>query len=285
MSQGISAGFYGEAIVIRFDGLEAEDHKLDMNLLADSMKGLARIVGVSGNFAATGKVVYHRDVFSLKVLASPPQAHCFEFMVWLRWINENPLITTVAGGLVVTLVAYVFKKAAGDREEMKQLRGALDEAIRELGNRDQGTIDRLLTTIDRMADSLRPAVKQTVSPIGETASSITVSDQTYRHSTSLGTAEKAAILSEPNVEVGKEDAYQLTITELDMETGSCKVALITEGENRTSAKITDPVFGIPKNVYVLAMAAQKVITVRAKPILKDGELDRLFISDLVSDAG
>lgn len=283
MSQTIGAEIYGEAIIIRFDGLEAEGHKIDMNLLADSMKGLARIVGVSGNFAATGKVVYHRDAFSLKVLASPPESHCFEFLVWLKWINENPLITTIAGGMVVSLVAYICKKAAGDKEEMKQLRGALDEAIRELGHRDESVVNRLLTTIDRMADSLRPAVKQAVAPLGETASKLTISDQARSRGISLGSAEKAAILSDAPIEVGKEEAYLLRITELDMETGSCKVALATEEENRVSAKITDPVFSLPNNVYVLAMATQNYITVKAKPTLRDGELERLFISDMVTD--
>lgn len=187
--------------------------------------------------------------------------------------------------MVVSLVAYICKKAAGDKEEMKQLRGALDGAIRELGHRDESVVNRLLTTIDRMADSLRPAVRQAVAPIGETASQLTVTDQARAYGMSLGAAEKAAILSEVPVEVGKEDDYRLRITELDMENGSCKVALATDEENRVSARITDPAFALPNNAYVLAMAAQQLIVVRAKPTLKDGELERLFISDLVSDKG
>ncbi|MDQ2762039.1 MAG: hypothetical protein M3Y22_00620, partial [Pseudomonadota bacterium] len=168
------------------------------------MKGLARIIGVSGNFAATEKVVRQRDAFLLKVLVGQPEAHCFELTAWLQWVNQNPLITTIAGGLVVTLVAYTCKKAAGDREEMKQLRGALEVAIRELGHRDETVVGRLLTTIDRMADSLRPAVRQVVAPIGESVGSVTVSDPSRTKGASLGAADKAAILSDAPLEVGPE---------------------------------------------------------------------------------
>jgi len=133
MSLGVRARIYGDAIIIRYDGLDADQHEIDMALLADSMRGLARIIGVAGNFAATTRVIQHRDAFELKALVSPPNAHCFEIAVWLKWINDNPLITTVSGGLVVSLVAYICKKASGDKEEMKQLRGALAAIIHQPG--------------------------------------------------------------------------------------------------------------------------------------------------------
>jgi transposase-like protein len=48
-----------------------------------------------------------------------------------------------------------------DRDE-----GAGETAIRQLGSRDQPTIDRLLSTIETMADKLQPAVKNAIAPIG-----------------------------------------------------------------------------------------------------------------------
>ena len=139
-------------------GLDTDGHEIDMGLLAESMKGLSRIIGVAGNFAATGKVIYHKDAMALKVVAQQSEPRCYSFLAALHWIDQSPLITTVAGGLLVSLVAYIFKKASGDREEMKQLRGALDLAIHELGNKDRTTVEKLLGTIDKMADNLRPAV-------------------------------------------------------------------------------------------------------------------------------
>jgi len=42
-------------------------------------------------------------------------------------------------------------------------------------------------------------------------------------SVTLGAAEKAAITAESATEVGDEQAYTVLITELDMESGNCKV--------------------------------------------------------------
>jgi hypothetical protein len=275
-----AAETFGDGIVIRFDGLDTDRHEIDMGYFSEAIGGLYRIIGVTGNFAATGRLVLHRDAFSLKVFLRPPEAHCFEVITWLKWINENPLITTVAGGLVVTLVSYVFSKAAGDREEMRQLRGALDVAIRELGTRDQSVIDKLLSTIDRMAENLRPAVKRSVAPIGETAATMTVSDLAQTRRSVYGAAEKAAILSDADVEVGPESNYRIRISEMDMKTGACKVSLEAEPAERVSARITDPVFTVPNNTYVLAMAAQSLLTVRAKPLSRGGEFEMLYISDV-----
>lgn len=247
------------------------------------MKGLARVIAVAGNFAATEKLILKSDSFQLKVVARAPQGHCYELSVLLRWISENALISTVVGGLVVTLVGYVCKKAAGDREEMRHLKAALDNAIRELGHRDQTVIDRLLGTIDRMADSLRPSVRQSVSALGETATKMTISDAGMRHSVSLGEAEKSAILAESPVEVGKEDAYTVKFTEMDMDTGSCKLEIEGQDDKRISGKVTDPEFILASNAYVSAMARKEFIRVLAKPTLKDGDIDRLFISNLASD--
>ena len=279
MSLTFQTETYGNAIIIRYDGLDADRHEIDMALLGESLQGFSKIIGVVGNFAATERIITHKDAFVLKVVVSPPLSHCFEIMAVLKWVNDIPLITTVVGGLTVALVTYVFQKAAGNREEMRQLRGALDTAIRELGHRDQTTVDKLLATIDKMADNLRSAVRQAVIPIGDTASSITIANQNGVPQGVFSAADKEAILSETPTSVGKEDIYSVRFTEMDTETGACKVALDPDAPKRISAKITDPAFWVPNNPYVLALASKAMISVSAKPLIKNGELERLYISN------
>ena len=270
---------YGEAIIIRYDGLDAERHEIDMALLAESLRGLSRIVGVVGNFAATERIIQHRDSFVLKVVVAPPEAHCFELTIWLKWINENPLVTTTVGGLVVSLVGYIFHKAAGAKEEMKHLSSALEVAIRELGHRDDAVVEKLIGTINKMADGLRPAARQSVAPIGQTAQTLTIKDAKTGEGSTFSAADKEAILSESPLEVGSEAIYELRFTEMDMESGACKVALPPEGEARLNAKITDPEFMMANNRYALALAAHTSIKIVGKPTIRDGEVERLFISN------
>jgi hypothetical protein len=271
----------GEPIRIRFEGRDADNHELEMSALADSLKGLARIIGVTSNFAATNKYVQHKDALAVRVVARPPESHCFEVWAWVQWAGQNSLIATIIGGLTVTLIAYVFKRAAGQREEMRHLKGALDLAIKELGTRDQAVVDRLLGTIDKMADALKPAARQAIAPLGETADTLTVDDVRHERAVVIGAAEKAAILAEEGVEVGDQRTYHVIITELDMESGSCRVYLTNEPDAPYQGKITDPAFSAPNNRYVMAMAGKTAIDVKAKPTLKEGTIKQLFISDAI----
>ena len=92
-------------------------------------------------------------------------------------------------------------------------------------------------------------------------------------------ADKASAAAD-GVEVGAEGTYALMITELDMETGSCKVQTEDAPADRFSGRITDPGFTLPNNPYVMAMADRRYIKVRGKPTLRDGEIDKLYISDI-----
>lgn len=270
----------GDGILIRYDGLDADRHEIEVGDLAKSLQGLSRILGVTANFAATQKLVLHQDARAVRVVIKPPQAHCFEMIAFVRWASENPLFSTAVGGFLSTLLTYVFLNAANKKEEMKHLSGALEAAIKELGTRDQKTVDRLLGTIDKMADALVPAAKQAVTPIGSSASTLTIGPVNSAARTVLGEAEKDAILSEAGNEVGDEATFRLTITELDTDTGGAHVRLEHEADIRLAAKITDPAFALPNNGYAVALASQHLVAVRAKPTLKDGRIQKLFISNL-----
>lgn len=270
----------GPPIVIRFDGLDADNHEIDMAALADSLKGLARIIGVAGNFAVNQKYVQHKDALSVKVVVKPPEAHCFEILAWLKWASGATLTVSIVAGLAVALVSYVFKKAAGDQEEMRQLRGALDEAIKQLGTKDQSVVDRLLSTVDRMADVLRSSVKQAVAPIGTSARTLSISESGSAKVMKIGIAERDAIMAEEPTDIGEEQAYTILITELDMETGACRWSSPTEPETRTLGRITDPALIVPNNPYALHLAAKTPLRVRAKAASRDGEITQLYISNI-----
>ena len=272
---------HAASFVLRFDGLDAERHEIDLGDLAESLRGMSRIIAVTGNLAATGRFAQHRDAMSVRVLARPPEAHCFEIVAWLHWVAENPLTSATVSGLTVALITYVCKRASGQREEMKHLKDSLDKAITELGSRDAGTVARLLDTVDRMADALRPAVRQAVTPIGQSAMTLTVSDQKTGGNVRLDAADRESIMAEVDSEITPQREYVVEITSLSMENGSCKLILANDAENRVNGQVTDPQVMRPNNPYALAMAGRRRIRVRAKASIREGEIEKLFISDVV----
>jgi hypothetical protein len=71
-------------ITIRFDGLDAEDHEIDLFTLGESLQGLARIAGTVGHFAATQEYSRYFRSHELKVLAKEPRENCESYRVLWR---------------------------------------------------------------------------------------------------------------------------------------------------------------------------------------------------------
>ena len=68
------------------------------------------------------------------------------------------------------------------------------------------------------------------------------------------------------------------ITEINTETGHC--ILTVEGfDKQVRGKINDPVLSTPNVVYTRALNDRTPLQISAKPVKKDGQIYRLFISD------
>lgn len=278
------AGVLGEAIIVRFDGLDAAHHELELTTLAESLNGLSMIIAASAHFALTGEGAIRKDHQRIKVLARPPRDGCFIVETIVNWAGRSSLFkdyaVQVLAPLTVGVVTYVFTHAAGKREEMKLIHASLETAIRELGSQHHKTVEELSATIETLATRLAPATRRAVAPIGKSARTLKIARPSGEGGVVLDEADKDAIESSANITVGDERWYTVLISELDMETGACHVDV--DGDDavgRHSARVTDPVVMLPNNPYVSAMASKQPLRVRAKATIKDGGIDRLYISD------
>jgi len=270
-----------EGLIFRFDGQEADDHKLELYSLGESMQGLARIASVSAHFAATQKYSRYFVTHSFRIYAEEPRANCFTVSAVWEFVKQHQILSGAFGALAAILVNWVLTSNANKVEEMKLLKDSLDKAIRELGNRDKSTIAGLINTVDKMATELRNAARLAVSPLGNTANLLTVSARNgdFKHSYNIADAE-AIRQPGPNELTGMETVV-VRLSELDSLRGTCKVHLRGLPEDhRIAAEILDPVREIANNTYALALASGSEIAVRAKFQLKNGEIARLYIFDV-----
>lgn len=262
---------------IRYEGGDADAHHIDLNQLGVSLQGFARILAVSAHFAETGKYNKQFDALSVKVVANPVQEHhCYEISATIQQIiSSKELWSGLGTALVVGVVGYVFNRRKG--EEMKHLSEALKQSLGQQADM-QG---KLLATIEKLADALQPSVRQALAPVGQSVDSINIRRQ--------GEREPAVVLDRETkelVSVSKENTiadsrqYSGIISELDMLTGTCKVALEGDPDIRIPAAITDPVGQRPGNPYATAMLHLSTIRFLAKAELdQDGTIVKLYISD------
>jgi len=275
-----------DPLTITYNGLDADRHEIEVNDLSASLKGLGRIIGVVGTFAITHKLVQHSDARPIKVLVGPPKEGSVTFQAIMEWVDQHSTISGITSGLIVTLVGYVITKAAGQREEMKHLRALAEEAIRQLGSRDETVISRLLDTVDKMADTLKPSARQAVKPIGSSASTLAVGGSTAASPVVIvDKAMRDAIDAETPPEIGEEVQIRIRFSEMNLDSKACRLAIDTNADQRYAGEITDPEVLVPNNVYATAFAAQTFLTVRAKPTLKSGDIEKWYISAVIPEAG
>lgn len=269
-----------EILVIRFDGLDAESHEIDLFTLGESLKGIARIAGTAGSFALTQKYSKYFLAHDVRVLAREPKANCFSVPLVWSFVQQHQILAGSFGAIAVPLVGYIIAKNANKREEMKLLKEALDTAIHQLGHRDEAVIARLLDTVDRMAADLRTSARQVVAPLGKSASTVTIYSPNHNLSTTFNQNDADAINKDEDDEITDTRELTILITELDLKLGTCKAHIDeTNPTQRINAVITDPLIKNTNNSYSLAFAAGERITVKAKLQLNDGEITKLYISD------
>lgn len=264
---------------IRYEGGDAVAHHIDLNQLGISLQGFARVLAVSAHFAATGKYNKQFDALSVKVVANPVQEHhCYEISATIQHVMQSKELWSGLGtAAVVGIVGYVFNRRKG--EEMKHLSEALKQSLAQQGD-VQG---KLLATIEKLADALQPSVRQALAPVGDSVESINIRAQ--------GAAVPSVVLDRETKELAnasKENTitesrqFSGVISELDMLTGTCKVALENDPDIRISAAITDPVGQRAGNPYAAAMLHLQSIKFLAKAeVDPDGAIIKLYISDRV----
>ncbi|MBN3003340.1 hypothetical protein JW897_06270 [Chromobacterium alkanivorans] len=269
---------------ITYDGKSAEEHKMDLFALGGSIQGVARILAVVSHFCVTGgEYAKQFGTHSVKVYAKEAEAKCFELPVLIEFAKQSQIFSGFAGSLLGVIVTYVVTKASGNREEMKLLSERLEQAIQELGNRDQKTVDRLLSTIDRMADSLRPSVRSAVEPVGVECNTLTIGHKAEKNVVVVDKPMRDAILTaDEDAQLTGIQDWEVIFTELDKEAQAGKVRIVGDDSgSRIRADVTDPAFVLPNNRYLESLAHGIPIVVKAKAIVKNGEIDRLYVSDAV----
>lgn len=266
-------------LTIRFDGLDAEKHEIDLFTFGESMQGIARIAGTVGHLISTHQYSRYFRSHELKVLAQEPRANCFSIDIAFEFMKQHQILSSSFGTLIAALFPYLYFKATNRNAEAQELNATLLQLLNDSTGNNNAVTNRLLDIIEKMSHDLQPAMRQSVAPIGGSCRTITIISSLRKDTFS---AEDKAVLALTALDAITEvQNFNVLITELDLERGSCKARIADDPDNRrVSAIISDPLLDQTNNPYSLAMAAGDFIPVKAKAVIEKGEIRKLFISDI-----
>lgn len=266
-------------ITLRYDGLDAERHELDLYSLGESMQGFARVTGTAAHFALTHDYKRYFRSQSLRVLAKEPEANCFRVDLVFEFIKQYQILSGSFGVIVASLVPWLYVRAT--RKDDEATGNELAKiAVEAMAAQNREVTSRLLDTIEQLADDLKPAMRQSTSPIAVSCDTIGILTPERDHF--LGSKDKDALLVPDTDELSDLMEFTVLITELDLERGTCKARFVGEPEDRRiPCKINDPLLETTKNPYSSAMDAGDPVVVKAKALFQDAKIKKLYISDVV----
>lgn len=278
-----------DPIRVVFKGLDADNHQVELGALGVALQGASKLLGASGQVALTGRFSKKEIAGSIRVMALPPQPGSYEFWVLIAGagaVVSAPLLPyievaarTAATKVTEAIVNATIARSAKRGKEMDSANAVAVKALEEMGHNTRAAMQ----LVERVTLAHHGAVRQIVNPIGTSAGTVQIG-----HAASgafpITAEDRAEIEKVEPIEIGAEQTMTVQISELDLVTKSCKVSIIgsDQSSRRVPGQITDPQIAMPNNPYTSAFDGQKPIDVKCKPQYADGELDRLYISDVAA---
>ncbi|MFZ0559152.1 MAG: hypothetical protein WAM55_07705 [Methylovirgula sp.] len=276
-------------VVISYKGLEADSHLIELGQLGQSIQGASKLLGIAAHIVTTGQYAKRAPALTVRVLAQEPIAGSFDLVAVLMPITPMvapmlPLIAdqtrALAGRAVEGIVNYAISKFAARQTDADRAMQIADSALTEMGQVSRAAI----AAMERVALNEKPAAKLLVVPIGQSC-----------ETAQIGALANGALAIDRNmrnvidgadsaVVIGPEASFDIFITELDLKNKTCKFQVrgAEDDEQRLVGEITDPALTIPHNPYSSAMDNRRWLQVSGKPEIRDGDIERLYISNAPS---
>lgn len=286
---------------VKYEGKDADQHIIKADMLGHSIVGASKLYNSIAHYCAFGYVPpkgnYKKE---FACYANIPRSGGYDIPLFIAQLsNEYNLHSAIykdAIGLLFPRIIWAVKQiwtrkgkttqvveelthalieqAKINAEVETQLVNALTKANDNLASLQSQLIDQL----PRLAENNRNNAKEFVTPIiGNSVVNINQFSGT-NDLVKIDGADAEAINND-DMEVDEMQKFHcLRITEVNIRTGHCIMEI--EGyEKPVSGVINDPVISTPHNIYTKSLDNGASFTISAKPVRKNGELYKLYVSD------
>jgi hypothetical protein len=274
---------------LSYEGGEADEHLVDAALLGASLTGVGQF------YNAAAHLWFFQDVPKrlrpvIRASVGPPREGSVFYLIYLIMTHGQMVLFPQLLCEMADLAMPAIVKGALNRLTRK--RSVMDEALvkvfddmdrrrHEAGlvaEQNHHAIEhRLLDLIERLADQNRGAARNMARPVGPSVRSLTHFKGTANEYV-IDEPTADVLVSQEDKTVGEPQQFIARLWAIDKKANTCKVEI--DGQERPyRGKITDPALAVPGNIYTAAFNEDRRVLVTAKPVLRNGEIDTLYISD------
>lgn len=273
-----------QSITLQFDGNLATNHQVALNELGKSLIGIDRIMNAGLIVMTHARLPKRGERFNLVVTASEPKPGSMDIITILAQTpGLLPLVHEflISGGTeaVFRFVSYVMTRLGGRKQEAEVHYNAMLQMNRDhLEARnisDSQWQETLLTAVDKLA----PQTRESVTPIGKTASTLAITAQDGALTTTIDEPMADAIRSKEDDEVGDTQNMTIKVDGIIHHSRQLKIEHPEIEGKYITAEVRDPVFDSFPNKYSEAAASLSELSVTAKPTYRNGELHKIYVMD------
>jgi hypothetical protein len=289
-------------VLIKFSGGDADRfHGVDMRLLGGSLAGFDRIISDGIILLSENRIPRHRERSPIILVAKEPRIGTASFYGDL--VSQSgvlpfamSVIQSKAGELVWSWVSFVLEYYGGRRSDaekhleamvkMREIEAQERIAMREIEAKERQMSEErwhahLAAFRDnafQVAHKLRDASQQAAAPVGPSAANVNFRVG-QSPATEIDIPKADAIRAGGELEVGDLQEMTLTVDGFRDHDRKLWVHHPNIAGRYIAADVRDPVFENQESVYAQAAARKATIRVKAKPVFRAGELERIYIMD------
>ena len=263
-------------IEIRYDGIDANDHVIDMRLFGESLIGLEKALSTGLNTLATGSIPKSRSRPTLAIKATAPRPGSVAFDALVEMANGAlpilaPVLVAEGAKIARLLIGAIIKRSAGQK---KQADADVDQIV-ELAKIGAADREAERALVRDLVDKLAPTAAPIVAPVGRSCEALSISDGA--EVTDIDVPMAQAVRSKADLEVSDMQAMRIRVDGVVVHTRSLKIEDPNEAGRFVSAEVRDPAFTDGENIYTTSVT--KYLDVQAKATYRDGRLYKLHIMD------
>lgn len=269
-----------EPIPITYTGLYADAHLVDAQQLGKSLIGISKIANSLCHFYFFEQTTHDPRLYEIRFFAGPARANgqiqeIFAIMNSGVLPLFQPFVIAGAKIFIELATKYLIKRISGQKSEATVAIEKMAEVAVQAQKAQMQNTRWLQKTMEKLLNVNRHSLREVPEPVGKSVRKMSVGIKDDATEIDEPTAE--VLRAKDQMEVGEMGEYVVTMEGVFKTNGACKVKL--DNGVIVAGKITDPVLDQPGNIYTHALDRAEPLLVTAKPTMKDGEINRLFISN------
>ncbi len=250
-------------LIIRFEGLDAQDNLIEIQSFGQSLIGINRLVGNGLHFYETGECLKKGKLSPFLIKTKPPEIGSYELAIILAESKAylpliHDIILSRPSKILGNLLSGLLLKMGGrEQDSTEKLNAVVD--LYERINQDRADERR---HVENVIDKLNPHARQVVYPIGKSSDNMVLEYNGETTNIDLPIAD--SIRSKERLEVGEMETIETTIDGIFLSQKQIKIPHPTEIGKYTIGRVSDPVFLDTPNIYTDALSNQKPVKLTAK---------------------